>query len=122
MKTGTVNKVFIIGKKGSAHVPLRLSEICLFYYYMKITFAVDASGGKYIIDTSLNDLENMIPPEIYFRVTRQIILNINSIKEFRGTELGKIAITLKAPELLGDEQIIVSQPTVPLFKEWISKL
>lgn len=114
-------KTFLLGKRGQAFIPLRITEISHFYYSSKLTFAVDFGGNKFIVDKSLNELEALIDSRLFFRINRTIIININSIKEFKSIEFGKISIIVRFPELISQD-IIVSQPTAPFFKEWISNL
>jgi DNA-binding LytR/AlgR family response regulator len=110
----------IIVRKGNAYIPLGINSIAVFYHY-KITFAIDFSGNKYIVEENLYNLEKMVDALMFFRVNRQIILNIEAIKEFRTIEHGKIIIQLLSPDWI-KEDVYVSQITAPLFKQWIAKL
>lgn len=110
----------IIVRKGNAYIPLSLNSIAVFYHY-KVTFAIDFSGNKYLVDENLFNLENRLDGLMFFRVNRQVIVNIEAIKEYRNIEYGKISIQLLSPNWI-KEEVCVSQFKAPFFKQWVAQL
>ena len=110
----------IIVRKGNAYIPLHVKSIAVFYH-SKITFVIDFSGNKYIVDENLYNLATRLDGLIFFRVNRQAIVNIEAIKEFRIIEYGKISIQLLSPDWI-KEELSVSQFKAPLFKQWVAQL
>lgn len=110
----------IIVRKGNAYIPLYLNSIAVFYH-SKVTFAIDFSGNKYLVDANLYNLENRLDALVFFRVNRQVILNIEAIKEYRIIEYGKLSIQLLSPNWIR-EDVCVSQFKAPLFKQWVAQL
>ena len=89
-----IPKSFVICKRGMAHLPIKATDIMIFHYYATLSFAIDKNGNKFIVDQSLTELEELLDPKTFFRVNRQMILSIHSIKEFASVEYGRIAIHL----------------------------
>ncbi|MEL6251323.1 MAG: LytTR family DNA-binding domain-containing protein [Bacteroidota bacterium] len=76
---------------------LKLGEIRMFESvgnYSKVYF----EGGKPMIHKSLNYLEGVLDPEIFFRVNRQQIINLNHIDKLDSWFNGKLKIRLKSGE------------------------
>ena len=111
----------ILVRKGSSNTSILVNELAFFYSEMKITFAIDFMDVKYYSDYKLSDLEKLLDPKMFFRANRQIIVNINAIKEFKSIEFSKIELHLR-PNSWIKEPIIISQFTAPDFKNWISNL
>lgn len=111
----------ILVRKGSARTSLLVNEVAFFYSETKLVFAVDFNGDRYYMDHSLNQVEEGVSMHQFFRVSRQVIVNIRAIREFRSIEFSKIELYLVANNWI-KKPIIISQFTAPLFKEWIDSL
>ena len=70
---------------------------------------------KFIIDYTLEGLEDILDPKLFFRLNRTFILNINSIKDVLVYSNSRLKITLNQEF---DKEIIVSREKVGEFKEW----
>jgi len=93
-------------------------EIQFFYSENKGTYAKTSAGKNYLIDQSLEDVENMLNPGEFFRLNRKYMTQLNSVKEIRSYSNGRIRV-----ELLGcdDRDIVLSREKTRAFKEWIDK-
>jgi DNA-binding LytR/AlgR family response regulator len=111
----------IVVKKGVSRLSVPISSIAFFYAEMKLTFAVDFEGSRYLLDYNLSQVEQQLDKKVFFRVSRQIIANINAIKEFKSIEFSKIELYLTKNNYI-KESIIISQFTAPDFKKWINNL
>ena len=74
---------------------------------------------KFIIDYTLESLEDILDPRVFFRLNRTFILNINAIKDVLVYSNSRLKITL-VQEF--DKEIIVSREKVGDFKEWFDGL
>lgn len=70
------------------------------------------------LDTSLNDLEQQLDPNVFFRANRQHIININSIDKLTNFFHYKIAITLHG---FPESRIYVSKDRITKLKDWLNK-
>ena len=117
----TEKKERIVVKKGASRLSIPISTIAFFYAEMKLTFAVDFEGNRYLLDYNLSQVEQQLDRKVFFRLSRQIIANINAIKEFKSIEFSKIELYLIKNNYIKDS-IIISQFTAPDFKKWINNL
>ncbi len=93
-----------------------LNDISYFTADDKTIFLVGLDGGKWIIDYSLDKLEKILDPKIFFRINRKIICRIGSIKEIRTYPNSRLKITLQAGN--NKEETIISRERVQSFKIW----
>jgi DNA-binding LytR/AlgR family response regulator len=107
----------IVVKKGIENIALRLEDVVLFFTENKIVYVMDRCGKKYLSDKSLVDLEEELETDIFFRVNRQYILNMQYIRGFRPFEKVKLMVELTQAEIR--HSIIVSQETAPSFRKWM---
>lgn len=92
-------------------------EITCFHSFDKSTYAMLSSGRSYIVDYSVEQLENIVDPELFFRVNRKFIIKHNEIKEIVSYSNSRLKIIMNFhPD---EEEIIVSREKVPAFKAWI---
>ena len=112
------NRILI--KKGIEYIPMKVEDIVLFYTENKIVYVFNCFGKKFLIDKTMNDLENELDRSIFFRVNRQYIVNLNFIKSFKTYEKVKLKLELNISEI--NHFIIISQKTAALFRSWIAQL
>ena len=96
---------------------LRVEEVAYFYFEERTTFAVTASGREHILDLSLNKLEEQLDPGMFFRVNRQMILNVDAIDQAVPAFKGKIRVMVRPPF---KSDIIISEGRVSAFKLWLN--
>jgi two-component system LytT family response regulator len=105
-------------KSGSSYQSILIDEIAFFYTEHKVSFLVDKKGTKYITDNPLSKIESEVDPNKFFRLNRQFIVNINSIKKIKSIESGKLSVELHAA---ATNKLIVSQDKAADFKIWLDK-
>jgi DNA-binding LytR/AlgR family response regulator len=106
---------FVI-KVGEHLKSIAVGEISFFYSLDKATFLCTSDFKTYLVDYSLDRIEEMIDERMFFRINRQYILNNNSISDIVVYSNSRLKIKLKKP---GEEAIIVSRDKMPAFKEWL---
>jgi DNA-binding LytR/AlgR family response regulator len=90
-------------------------NISIFYADGRDVFLVTIQHRKFIIDYTLEALEDIIDPRLFFRLNRTFIVNINSIKDVVVYSNSRLKIVLMQDF---DKEIIVSREKVGEFKEW----
>ena len=75
-------------------------------------------GADYIIENNLDELEQQLPPETFFRVNRQFIVNYKSFKEVITWFDGKLKLIIHPGSY---EEIIISRLKAGDFKNWLNK-
>lgn len=91
-------------------------DAAFFYTEDKITFIVTKEGKRYPIEPSLEKLEEMADPRVFFRINRQFIVNIESIREMYAYSKSRVKLKLDPPT---DKETVVSTERSPVFKKWL---
>ena len=108
-------KRFIV-KMGEKIIIIPVEEIAYFYSEDKSTYAVNRNGTRRLLDYSLDTMQEMLDPKLFFRVSRNSIVSINSIENISkhlGTRL-KIQLTPHS-----DDEVVVSRSRTSDFLEWL---
>lgn len=94
---------------------ITIDQISLFYADGRDVYLVTNRNRKFIIDYTLEALEDILEPKLFFRLNRTFILHINSIKDVLVYSNSRLKITLHQEF---DREIIVSREKVGDFKSW----
>lgn len=114
LKTKEYKNRFMV-KVGEHIKSITIDQISLFYADGRNIYMVTQQNRKFIIDYTLEGLENILDPQIFFRLNRTYILNINAIKDVLVYSNSRLKITLNQEF---DKEIIVSREKVGEFKDW----
>ncbi|MDO6435211.1 LytTR family DNA-binding domain-containing protein [Flavitalea sp. BT771] len=77
------------------------------------------NGEKHIIDyASMEEIEDMLDPAVFYRANRQYIVHIEAIQSVTPKENQKVMLTLKAPLKI---QVDMSREKAPAFKKWMDR-
>jgi two-component system, LytTR family, response regulator len=90
-------------------------QVSLFYADGRDVYLVTPQNRKFIIDYTLESLEDILDPALFFRLNRTFILNINGIKDVLVYSNSRLKIALQQEF---DKEIIVSREKVGEFKAW----
>lgn len=91
------------------------TDITLFFAEGRDVYLVTKNERKYILDYTLETLEGMLDPSLYFRLNRSIIINIEAIKDVVVYSSSRLKITTHQAF---DKEMIVSREKVQAFKDW----
>ena len=101
-------------------VPVRTADIAYFYSEAKNTYVVTTAGSSYVLDDSLDALEDTLDPHAFFRISRGCIISeqvIDSVSKLMG---GRLQITLK-PAYTANTDLTVSRARVEDFLAWLER-
>ncbi len=85
----------------------------------KTVYLVNTLGEKWILDYSLDKLEEILDPKLFFRLNRKIISRIEAIKDIRFYEGSRLKVSLQAGSM--KEETLISRERVQHFKIWAEK-
>lgn len=108
---------FVI-KFGNKIKTLTADEIAYFYSKDKLSFICDTEGRNYPFDMSLDKIESLLNPDIFFRVNRQILAHAKSIVDIQTSIKSRIILTLQPATTI---ESIISSERSSLFKKWLKK-
>ena len=98
-------------------VPLNTSEIAYVYSEEKNNYLVTFDEQRYIIDSSLDVINEDLNPENFFRISRSCIVSMKAIRSIV-KQTGRLRITA-TPE--SPFEMTVSRSRVDDFLEWLEK-
>ena len=73
-------------------VPLNISDIAYIYAEEKNNYLVTFNGQKYIIDSSLDVMNEELNPNVFFKISRSCIVAMNAIKSITKQPGGRLRI------------------------------
>lgn len=103
-------------KVGQRIKAIPTDKIAYFYTHDKLTFIVTFEKQKFIIDNTLEEVDQMLDPKHFFRVNRKFLVHFDAVSDIHPYFKGRVKIVLQ-PEI--DEDIVVSSEKTPLFKMWL---
>ncbi|NPD47959.1 LytTR family DNA-binding domain-containing protein [Lentimicrobium sp. S6] len=98
------------------HLPVE--EIALLYSTQGITFAVTFKKREYPLNFSLENLKEQLNPDKFFKVNRQIIINIEAIKRVHSYFNGKLKLETQPSH---SEDIVIGKDKAARFKRWLDR-
>lgn len=110
-------KRFLV-KQGQRLIPVDISEIAFFYTEDKVSFIRTFTDQRYMVDHSLDELEELLDPEDFFRANRQFIVSPKSLDGIHHHFNGKLKVNLRP--VAGDE-VFVSRERAADFKNWLGE-
>jgi len=90
----------------------------IFYSHDKATYVQTRSEQKFILDFTLDQIEDMIDPQTFFRINRKYIIHIDSLADIITFSNSRLKLVLKSYEA---QDMIVSRERVGEFKEWLDR-
>jgi len=95
-----------------------VDDIAMIFSSDKSTFIRTKNGRDYGIDYSLDQLDGLINPATFFRVSRKFIVSIDAIADiitYSGSRL-KLKLVVET-----DDDVLVSREKVAEFKNWLDR-
>ena len=118
-KATNQHKERFILKSGNKLFYKQASEIAYFFADGKTAYLVSKKENrKYIIDYTLEELEKILDPKIFFRINRKFILCIDSLAEVKGLVSTRLEIKLNQP---CEHELSVSRDRSQEFKSWLDQ-
>lgn len=106
-------------KVGDHLTAIAADEIDYFFGENKIVWLRHQNGRKYPVDYTLEQLEDLLDPQHFFRINRQYITAIGVIKDVVAYSNSRLKVTLREP--MNNNDILVSREKVEAFKMWLGK-
>ena len=99
-------------------VPLQASQIAYVYSEEKNNYLVTVDGQKYIIDSSLDVMNEELDPDCFFRISRSCIIAMKSITSILKQAGGRLRITAEPKSSF---EMTVSRSRVDDFMIWLER-
>ncbi len=95
------------------------TDIAFFYALEKNVFLKNFDGQSLPVDHSLDNLENLLDPDKFFRINRRYIVNLESVLNMIAWSRSRIKLELK-PEPDDNMDTVVSIDRSADFKKWMN--
>ncbi len=95
-----------------------VEDILYFFSLDKVTFCKAGDGRNHVLDYTLDQVEMMVDPALFFRINRKYIVCVNSIVDMISHSNSRLKLLLKSCE---DQDVIVARERVQSFKEWLDQ-
>jgi two-component system, LytTR family, response regulator LytT len=110
-------KRFLV-KHAQKLVSIEIDEIAYFFSDGRLNFFKTTDNRKFVVDYTMDELEDMLDPEQYFRVSRSFYVSVNCIEKIDDYFGNRLILQLK-PAV--DKEALVSREKVTDFKKWMGK-
>jgi len=97
---------------------ISVEQIAFFYSTQGITFAVTFEKREYPLNFSLESLKEQLNREYFFKINRQIIINIDAIKRVHSYFNGKLKLETQPSH---SEDIVIGKDKAAAFKRWLDR-
>ncbi|EHQ25141.1 LytR/AlgR family response regulator transcription factor [Mucilaginibacter paludis] len=99
-------------------IPVETAKIAWFYTASELVYAHTTDGHQYVMEFTMEQLEQLLDPQLFFRANRQFIVNRGCITEVEFYFNGRLLVKVK-PE--PTERILISKVRTPEFKAWMNR-
>ncbi|MBL0269126.1 MAG: response regulator transcription factor [Chitinophagaceae bacterium] len=110
-------KRFLV-KHAQKLVSIEVEDIAYFYSDGRLNFFKTNDNRKFVVDYTMDELEDMLNPDDYFRISRSFYVSVNSIDKIEDYFGNRLILQLK-PAV--DKEALVSREKVSDFKKWMGK-
>jgi two-component system, LytTR family, response regulator LytT len=110
-------KRFLV-KNGQKLVSVEVNDIAYFYSDGRLNFFKTSDSKKFVVDYTMDELEDMLDPERYFRISRSFYVSIASIDKIDDYFGNRLILQLRP---VVDKEALVSREKVTDFKKWMGK-
>ncbi|MFL5773686.1 MAG: LytR/AlgR family response regulator transcription factor [Flavisolibacter sp.] len=117
LQTKEYRKRFLV-KHGQKLVSVDVDEIAYFFSDGRLNFFKTYDNRKFVVDYTMDELNDMLDPDKYFRISRSFFIAVNSVAQIHDYFGNRLLLNLK-PET--DKEAIVSREKVTDFKNWLGK-
>lgn len=111
-----VHKSRFMVKVGEKIRTIMVEDILVFYSFEKTTYLHTTSHRNYIIDYSLEELEDMLDPDRFFKINRKYILSIAACSQIIAWSNNRLKLDIEG---IDDDKIVVARERVRDFKTWL---
>lgn len=95
---------------------INIEDIECIYSENKGTYAFTNEGRNFLLDQTLDQLEEELEPYVFYRISRKFYVNINAIKDIISYTNSRLQIKLNN---FSEQDVIVARERVKDFKNWL---
>lgn len=105
-------------KMGEVISSIKTEDALYFISEDGLVLLVNKEGRRYPVDFTLEQLQDMLAPDDFFRINRKVLVNINAIQKVSTYFNSRLKISLNG---LDEDAAVVSRERVNDFKAWLDR-
>ncbi|WP_031529286.1 LytR/AlgR family response regulator transcription factor [Dyadobacter crusticola] len=117
LNTQNYRKRFLV-KSIQKLVSVNVEDIAYFYSDEKLNFFRTYSNKRYVVDYTMDELETMLKPEDFYRISRSFFVAPESLEQISDYFGHRLVLKLRPDH---EKEVIVSREKVTEFKNWLGK-
>ena len=99
-------------------VSVEVEDIAYFYSDGRLNFFKTKDNRKFVVDYTMDELEEMLDPDTWFRISRSFFVSVQSIEKMDDYFGNRLILGLRPST---DKEALVSREKVADFKSWMGK-
>jgi DNA-binding LytR/AlgR family response regulator len=103
---------------GATIKSIPIKEVAYFFADNKAVFLVEKSGYKFVLDETMDQIQQLLDPLQFFRVNRSFIIQIEAIRHMHTYSRSRIKLELDPPCA---KECISSTEKTAEFKDWLGR-
>ena len=115
MEQNKAHKTRLLSKVNNNIHIINVDDIEYIHSRFRGVFSVSAKGKKFLLNYTLNQLEEILDPKKFFRANRTFIISIDSIDQVSTHSSSRLNVVLKN----FNERILIPKEKVEVFKKWL---
>ncbi len=105
-------------KQGQKLVSIETSEIAYLYAEGRLSYFITWDKQKYVLDYTIEELEEMLDPQQFYRANRAFLIHIKSVSQIHPYFNSKLKLDLQPAT---DKEVLISREKAAEFKDWMGK-
>lgn len=105
-------------KLGENIVSVKTEDIDHFISEDGVALLVNRLGKRYPVDYTLDQLDQLLDPDTFFRINRKVILHIDAIQKISSFFNSRLKVT---SAFISNDDAVVSRERVGDFKQWLNQ-
>ncbi len=98
-----------------------VEQVAYFLSLEKTTLLFAADGRKYVVDYTLEQLENLLDPREFFRLNRAYLARQAAIQDIIHYASSRLQTVLRPAPPASEGPVLVSREKVSVFKSWLDR-
>jgi two-component system response regulator LytT len=114
--TAPPGKTSFLVFRNNKYVTVRTENIAYFFVKFDSPILVSFEGQEYVLNYSLDQIQNLLTQKQFFRLNRQYLINFQAVKEVEYYFARKLLVNLT---IHMDDKLLVPREKVSAFLEWL---
>jgi len=114
--TAPAGKTSFLVFRNNKYITVRTENIAYFYVSHDSASLVSFDGQEYVLNYSLDHIQNLLTQKQFFRLNRQYLISFQAVKEVEYYFARKLLVHLTVHV---DDKLLVPREKVSVFLDWL---